>query len=277
MPSGGTPGAGGVAEVLANPLIETCTSSLGGMGGMLSQGRSDGHLVIEDFEDEDEMVWTNGISGQWESHSDFTEEALQSPLGGRHAPDSDWADPVGDVATFGPGRDGGSAAHFTGRGFKLWGSGQALYFAIDETGDECIYDASAFDGLTFWAKGSVELEYPNETDKWPKDFERGRLKIHVVERDVVPNEIGGGCNQEKYDCWDSHRARIELTDCWQKFVIPFEDLGRDGYSKTNPGELDLAELYQLVFEVSEYQEYDVWLDDIEFFVGDTPEPVTCVE
>lgn len=285
VPTGGN---GSTVIELPNPLVDLCDGvlSMGGGGGggeggasssetMPSVGKASGDLLIDDFEDGDSRVWGNGLSGHWESHNDFTEGGVQSPLGGRHEPDKDWTQDAASEPTFVEGREGGNAAHFTGSGFENWGSGQALFFATDGEGDDCIYDGSAFDGITFWAKGSVELTHPEEPAKQPQAFEHGKLKIHLVERDVVPNEVGGECDQETKDCWDSQRTRIELKECWQKYVIPFSELDRDGWSKLDSGELDLDELYQLVFEVAQFQTYDISLDDIEFYVGETPEAVSC--
>lgn len=288
-----TPGVGGTASggapVLPEPLLETCSPwevGMGGGPGMPSVGDASGSLVIDDFEDGDNLIWGNGLSGRWESHRDETAtKGLQSPLGGIHEPGAVWTDSVGGNDTFEAGYMSTNALHMTGSGWEQWGSGQSVYFAQDNDGIACLFDASAYAGITFWAKGTVELEYPSDDDKKPKNFETGLVRVHIVDRDVIPNEgnepdaeAGGECDQSKYVCWDSPVQRIEVKDCWQKYVLAFDDFDADGWSKWKPESpgLDPEEAYQLVFQVSEYQSYELWLDDVEFFTGDdVPSPVTC--
>lgn len=259
---------------LPNPLLDTC-SALGGMGGVPSVGDADGPLLIDDFEDGNNRIWGNGLSGRWESHNDGTEGGTQSPLGGFHFPESTWTD-----GAFDTGRTDTNSLHMTGNGFDTWGSGQSVYFAQDGEGLACLFDATEYAGVTFWARGSVTLV--NETDPFeqPKPVEHNKVRVKVVDLDVIANggdelepgaTAGGRCDQEKFSCWDSPLSRIQPADCWQKYVLPFDDMEADEWSKWK-GEgittLDSDEIFQLVFEVSELQNYELWFDDIEFYTSD---------
>jgi hypothetical protein len=290
--SGGLPGAGGGTGgelpefVLPNPFLETC-SSMGGMGGMLSVGDPNGDLLIDNFDDMDNRVEGNGLSGRWESHNDGAEEGgMQSPLGGFRVPESTWTDMAFDT-----GRDGtGYSLHMTGSGFQLWGSGQNLYFAQRGNGLACLFDGSAYAGITFWARGSVRTE-SDDVFEQPRAHEIGKLRVKIVDLDVISNggeelepgaTAGGRCDQEAYRCWDSPVSRVELSaDCWQQYVLPFSEMKGlewskwDGDDRFDAENLDPAEIFQLAFEVSEKQEYEVWIDDISFYVeGSEPTPET---
>lgn len=289
--TGGGMGGGFVLD-LPNPLLETCSNNLGGMGGVPSVGDPDGNLLIDDFDDMDNRIQGNGLSGRWESHNDnedATEEAgMQTPQGGFRWPELDWSDNAFDT-----GRDGtGSSLHMTGSGFSVWGSGQALYFAQDDDGLACLFDGSAYAGLTFWARGHVTPDSDDVVEQ-PRPHELGQLRVKVVDLDVVSNggdklepgaTAGGRCNQEVDRCWDSPVSRVELnedTECWQRYVLPFSEMkglewstwdGEDTFDVEN---LDPSEIFQLAFEVSEKQHYEIWIDDISFYVeDDVPTPET---
>jgi hypothetical protein len=281
-------GAGGITQpatggttnevVLPNPLLDYCYS-MGGMGGMPSSGSADGDLLIDDFEDGDNRVFGNGLSGRWESHNDGTEGGTQSPVGGFRTPEATWTDDA-----FDEGRDGSeSSLHMTGAGFATWGSGQALYLAQGNNGLACLFDGSEYAGITFWARGHVT---PDSTDvlKQPRKLEEvGKMRVKVVDLDVIANggdelepgaTAGGRCDQENYSCWDSPLTRIELhedADCWQKYVLPFSEMLADEWSKwrgVGITTLDASEIFQIAFEVSEKQSYEIWIDDIEFYTAD---------
>lgn len=292
--SGGLVGTGGGTGgelpefVLDNPFLETC-SSMGGMGGMLSVGDPDGDLLIDNFDDMDNRVEGNGLSGRWESHNDGAEEGgMQSPTGGFRSPESIWTDMAFDT-----GRDGtGNSLHMTGSGFQAWGSGQNLYFAQRENGLACLFDASAYGGVTFWARGHVAPESEDVFEQ-PRAHEVGTMRFKVVDLDVVANggdelepgaTAGGRCDQEAYACWDSPVMQITLnedTSCWQRYVVPFADMEAVAWSKWDGDTLfdtrtlNLDETFQLAFEVSEKQEYEIWIDDVSFYLeGSAPTPET---
>jgi hypothetical protein len=258
------------------------------MGGVPSVGDPTGDLVIDNFDDMDNQVDGNGLSGRWESHNDLTETAMQAPQGGFRWPGSDWTDMAFDT-----GRDGtGSSLHMTGGAFQTWGSGQALYLAQDDNGLACLFDGSAYAGITFWARGFVNPDSEDPFER-PRAHEIGTMRVKVVDLDVVSNggtelepgaTAGGRCDQEGYSCWDSPVTQITLNEeptCWQRYVLPFADMEAVGWSKWDGDDLfetralDPDEIFQLSFEVSEKQSYDIWIDDISFYVDwSAPTPET---
>src|SRR5690606_9579438 len=130
-----------------------------------------------------------------------------------------------------------------GAGFSTWGSGQALYLAQDNSTLACLFDASEYAGITFWARGHVTPDSTDVLQQPRKLDEVGKMRVKVVDLDVIANGgdelepgavAGGRCDQENFACWDSPLMRVELhedPDCWQKYVLPFDEMLADEWSK----------------------------------------------
>jgi hypothetical protein len=174
--------------------------------------------------------------------------------------------PTGSVIepTLGGLSEDGFALRVRGSDFTAWGSGFGANFAARGPGEECLFDASAYAGISFWVRGRIE------PDGIVPAGEEGKLRVQIIEKDVSPVEEGGNCDGLSGACWDSHRVRIEPTECWTKHSLPFDEFVADGWGMSG-GELDTDELYLLGFEVSNGQGYDLWIDQIEFFVGQPSE------
>src|SRR5690606_26549635 len=110
-------------------------------------------------------------------------------------------------------------------------------------------DASAYAGITFWAKGSIEED--GSTDE---PWDPGLLRVMLVEKDVVPLPRGN-CDEAEGDCWSSHRVRITLGECWKRYSFRFSEFQPDPWGFSG-GDLDLNELYELAFEVGRGNKYD---------------------
>lgn len=240
--TGGTGGLGG-----AEGGLEIC--QLDGMESRAEEGKG---TLFDDFEDGDANHQGNGTRGYWYAYGDGSLGANQSPTGDGVLPVSGGVD------------EDGFALRVQGSGFTLWGSGFGANFAYSPLGFECLFDGSLFSGFSFWARGSVEADGSTR----PADL--GVVKIGVVEKDIAPIDVGGSCDPALGDCWSSHRTRIELGDCWRRYTFRWEELAAENWGQSG-GELDLDELYLLIFEVGKGQSYDIWLDRLEFFIGEAPE------
>ncbi len=220
----GVGGQGGAPD-----LPDTLTSC--NMGGALSFGGGDELLPIDDFDDDDAVFQGSGLNGGWYAYGDGTDgtlshsEGLVPVSGGVH----------------------GGALRVQAGGFTAWGSVFGAYLS-----EGCLYDGSALDGLTFYAKGQVEGGPSQE------------LSVRLVSLDDMPPEQGGTCES---DCWNSHHVDIEVGDCWRRYSFRFDEFLRDGQSASS---IAPSELYLIDFALGTVQSSDVWLDEISFFVGDAP-------
>jgi hypothetical protein len=127
------------------------------------------------------------------------------------------------------------ALHVKGERLREWGATIEFVF-----GGKC-YDASAYAGIAFEARGST--------------------RIYVAPREVkvIPVSEGGLCEA---DCHNNHILQIELEPRWTKHEVRFEDVEQRGYDRPA---LDPSRLHSLAFLIRpEDTPYDVWLDNIQF-------------
>lgn len=183
--------------------------------------------MIDDFEDGDtRMPAVDKRAGYWIVFNDGT---------GKQEPRSGSVFPAHRI----PGGRGNSrfGLHSTGGRFTKWGAVLAA-----ELNPRRCYDASAYAGLTFWAKG------------------RATLRISAKMTQVVSEEFGGSCVR---DCFDGHGAFRTLTRDWQKFEVRWEELAQRGFG--TQVEFDPRSLYSVEVQMPQGQPpFDVWIDDVAF-------------
>jgi len=135
-----------------------------------------------------------------------------------------------------PGSPSRRALHLTGPELQDWGAVLELAFA-----PHYCYDASAYGGLSFWARGP------------------GRLVVGVRENRVVPTAWGGTCAD---DCYNSHARIVNLSARWERYELPWAALRQRGYEMPP---VDPTSLHSLQFLVQAADTpFDFWLDDVEF-------------
>jgi len=190
-----------------------------------------GHAnLIEDWEQKDSLILRlDGRSGGWVTYDDGTgvqRPAARFPL----------------LPSLIPGGRSGSkqALHISGTRFSNWG----VTFGA-ELADAACYDASAYAGIEFWAKGP------------------GRLKVGVQMIDVQSEKYGGQC---KKACYNAHRRELELAPKWAKYSVPWTDLRQpEGTGEFERIALDPRRIRFLEFGVAaEHTPFDLWIDDISF-------------
>jgi len=230
-------GGDGGGPDLSN-VVETCAAA-----------SEDSNPMIDDFDDGNATNEADGRLGTWFAYDDES-GGTQTP------PANDLLPETGGV------KPNGYALHVEGGGYAIWGSNYVVDFRSD-----CAYDASVYDGITFWARGSITID-PDATSD-PSGGDRELLKVMVTETNVVPLDFGGECDETRSQCWDSHKARIALEPCWRRYVLPFADLEQDGWG-LDGGELDLDRLYIIGFEIAQGHRYDYWLDELAFYRGEPP-------
>jgi hypothetical protein len=112
------------------------------------------------------------------------------------------------------------------------------------------YDASAYEGIQFLARG-----IPNE-----------RVRVLVETKGVLPVADGGTCvddpNKKDDDCLDSHGVFIELDDQWRAYLIKFSGLTQEGWGQSVPFQAREITAVQFNFEVN--KSFDFAIDDVTF-------------
>jgi hypothetical protein len=192
----------------------------------LAIARGDAPL-IEDWEAKDStLLLLDGRKGSWVNYDDGTGKQnppVRSPLFPSRIPG---------------GRDTSkNALHLHGGRYTNWG----VTFGA-ELAEQACYDASAYAGIEFWAKGP------------------GKIKIGVQMIDVQDVKYGGLCRN---DCYNSHRNAVTLGKSFQKFTIRWDDL-KQLYAGT-PIALDPKRIRFLEFGIAaEDTPFDVWIDDVSF-------------
>jgi hypothetical protein len=127
------------------------------------------------------------------------------------------------------------ALHAQGDELRNWGAVIQISFS-----PSC-YDASAYDGITFSARGP------------------GRVYAGAREVRVVPPEYGGTCSK---DCYNAHQKKVELTSQWRTYTILWNEMVQRGYDMPA---LDPARINSLAFSILPGDTpFDVWIDDMKF-------------
>jgi hypothetical protein len=113
-------------------------------------------------------------------------------------------DPSGAAGTM-------KSLHVSGAMHTGWGAALAA-----ELSNGCPFDASAYGGISFWAKGtSTVIEGAN------------KLLIMVGMPEFIPIESSGFCNDTAMppdvNCYARHRVLIDLVPDWKQYTIAWKD------------------------------------------------------
>ncbi|WP_438022914.1 CIA30 family protein [Sorangium sp. So ce233] len=241
--SGTTTGSGGATSASSGTTDPASTSSTTASTTSATTGTGGGPQTLEmidDMEDNDNAInAAGGRVGYWYTFNDGTEGAKQEP-----PPDPEGTGETPFTMTaLEPARGQSTyAARSWGSGFEEWGAGFGFDLNSPE-GEKASYDASAYTGITFWAKGTA----------------RGAT---VMISDPSTDPAGGLCT-DKCDKWAKSLA---LTEEWQQFTIPFADLKQGGWgTEATTTAIDASKLYSIQFQVGIAPEFDVYIDDLAFY------------
>jgi len=186
--------------------------------------------VIDDFEDGDFSLPTNpareGRAGNWYTANDGSGIATL------------------DVLAIKRGASSVNGLHARGKDFKIWGSG----FAVDlnnpggnESG-KATFDASAYSGITFWARAETPT----------------MLIVALPNADT--DEAGKICSV----CSHHYGRQQQLTTTWQRFTVPFAELSLEVGGVPAPKAFDSSGLVSVFFRFAQGASYDVQIDDVAF-------------
>jgi hypothetical protein len=194
--------------------------------------------MIDDFEDlNDETLAVDNRAGGWFAYDDQTGE---SPVA------LTWETVEGAPS------EGAGALHVTGSGYDVF-SGIGVGLRWTESGSEnCTYDASYYDGITFWARGDVSVRVTGQNPS------------------VRPVAAGGTCPDDGI-CYDSHGLSVPLDDEWTEYQVAFSALTQVGWGD-DVGDFLPDALFVIEFQFPSGISYDVWIDDLAFYRSSEDEP-----
>jgi hypothetical protein len=198
--------------------------------------------LIDDMEDGDQAICnSDGRQGWWWSDSDGSSTDLQ---------------PARD-ATFKPTRipEGRGASHYaarlTGSGF----TGYAMMGVDPNYNAPGGYDASAFDGISFWMKSDVPVKV-----LFPAWATTGLSESGTCD----DTGAGTACNNH-------FQLTVAGTENeWLQYKVPFAALTREQSFDVNsnlaasPGAVDLSHLKSITF-LPDCFAFDLWVDDLRFY------------
>lgn len=207
----------------------------------INHGPVDPTALIDDLEDGNgALPEISTRNGSWWITVD--------PSGGVIEPPADAAPPAERI--LGGRCESEYGMRITGSGFSEWGA--VLTAGFRYTTEVAAIDASAYRGITFWARIGEEHTSP--------------VRVQFQDTSSEPN--GGLCNAEStgsdqcYDGWGTSLPTLSTE--WQQFKIDFSTLSQRGFGYAGT-EIDTANLYGIDWNLDPNSTYDLWIDDVWFY------------
>jgi hypothetical protein len=185
--------------------------------------------VIDDFEDQNIVIGSAGARiGNWYPYGDGTGA-------------------VNMAITTLPGTRGPASAfglHTDGSGFTSWGSGVGadLKNSGGAQATKEPYDASAYAGVTFWA----------------------RAETAAAVTLVLPNKDTDAAGDTCVVCDHHYLRALTLTTTWQRYTVLFSELSLEPGGDPVPTAFAADGVVSVQFRFNPGSVYDVWIDDVAF-------------
>jgi predicted chitinase len=190
------------------------------------------------------MTWPSrdGRNGSWHQYSDaLTAGVMQlAPSGGGGSPDSL------------------QAMHYRGMPGAFATLALPLGGAMGAGAAGC-YDASAYDGITFWIKGNPAAG-------------NTQVKLNVQSPVSEPVLTGGACTGS---CFDHFSVVVPIPAAWTRVRVPWADLKRQACRTTVPATPPNFQPQRQILAISfqppdSTKAFDFWIDDIVLSVDSRP-------
>jgi hypothetical protein len=188
--------------------------------------------MIDDLEDNDDTILANDKRlGSWYTYHDDESTGAEQTPGTAFKP------------TAGGAEDSKYAAATKGKGYKSYAG---MGFDLNNDGKTVkAYDASKFKGISFLAKGNVDL------------------RVGIATSVTVTKDSGGTCSAGADKCDDTHGVDVTVEKDWAKYDIPFAKIKQEGWGKAE--DFDPATVLGISFSVPENASFDFAIDDIGFY------------
>jgi hypothetical protein len=137
--------------------------------------------------------------------------------------------------------------HTTGKNFSSWGSGVGVDLA-HSSGDKLTWDASAYTGITFWARAVLTGT--------------STLSMTVALPDI---DTDGLVKDKTCTTCDHHYLKtVTLSNAWQRIGVDFRDLVLEAGGAPTPTAFKPSALASVQFRFNPGTTYEVFIDDIAF-------------
>ena len=123
---------------------------------------------------------------------------------------------------------------------------------LNQAQASCAYDASAFTGITFWAKG-------------PASGDVLAVRLGLFTMDTLQVEYGGNCD---IACNDHYGADLEFGPQWQQFTFTWDQLSQRTWGTDVP--FDVTQLFTIEWQLlgtPAADPFDFWIDEVAFTGG----------
>lgn len=193
--------------------------------------------MIDDMEDGDaSILMTGDRNGAWFSIHDDTPGSLWPPSDSPFVM-SPLPEPRGASKT---------SVRSNGSGFSTWGAAVGVVLKINDAKQPLFYDASAYKGITFWARiGENSIT---------------SLRVDLPDKNTAA--MGGVCQGTQ--CNDHFGRVINLSQAWKQFTIAFSELKQSGFGLQQDA-LDSTHLAGVQFEFGQNATFYVLIDDLAFY------------
>lgn len=252
---GATPSTGGTPSGSAGASSAgTAGSGTAGGSGVAGSGTTVGgcpmppavgtatDVVIDDLEDRDNAVSkVSGRTGFWFTYLDTLGSTITP------APDKTGTSPLmpsttschGGMACVAVSGTTGASDAATNK-YPFAGVG----FDFSNVKKSCPYNASAYSGVRFWARGAASV------------------RIKVVTAAVADAASGGSCATS---CNDAFGMNTTLTAAWSEVSVPFATpmIAQEGWGAM--ATFDKATLLAVQIQITSGQTFDLAFDDIAFY------------
>jgi hypothetical protein len=233
---GGKGGAAG-ADVTTGPDGSAPPGADGGGGTTTAPPPTTTYDTIDDLEDGDgRIIDASGHQGPWHTFNSSNGGDQTPPFGGTFLPEMGGA----EGSQF--------AVHTIGDGYSYAGVGFDLNNATmqEESPQSQSFDASAWDGIVFEAKGTA------------------KLRVEFSMKSFVPTDRGGSCNANCWDVYGNATAAAQLTADWQQYKVPFAGMQRESGSTSPP--FDPSQIMDISFKhTGQNDHFDFWIDNVRFY------------
>lgn len=190
--------------------------------------------LIDDLEDGNkEITSIDGRSSAWFYESDGTATGTMSPP------------PASLLPAEGGAEGTAQAIHVNGDGFTKWGV--TLGTGLNENmGLRCPYDASAYGGISFYAKGG------------------GKIRFALAESAIYPAGLGGTCvSPGDAECFSAHGVELTLTSEWKLYNVAWADVKQGNWGLQ--AAFDPKTIMLVQFSASnDNMPFDFWIDELSF-------------